>query len=202
MSWQSLSTLIAPLQTAGLPLSRAAALRLALAKWGPVAAGDTPHLINIAALAIAMRGVRRSHTLRRAVSRLVHGTDTHALPDAAPRLLCAPCVLEAARPEQGEVLFGDTASLGCYELEGTRYLIGLGYPDGIVVAQWRPQWGEADLTAGLVTASPIVPPDLSASWSAWAREAARYLVLLGALIEAEGAWLGSQTNHWFTLSNV
>lgn len=169
----------------GALLTRETSFALALKTWGMDRVTAMPVFVNIAALAIAMRGRLSPLQLRRSVSRLVHGTDCHSLPSAAPKLLHAPVIVEAAKPQQGEVLFGDTMSLGCYPLDGKLYLVGLGYPDGATMAQWAPQWGESvDID---ITQSPLVPDAAHATWSAWAREAARYLVLLGAIVEAEGS---------------
>jgi hypothetical protein len=79
-----------------------------------------------------------------------------------------------------------TAALGGYELDGHVYLVGLGYPDGVAVARWRPHWTDEDLDSGVTRdASPLID-DVDAHHS-WSRAAARFAVVLGLLLDAEGA---------------
>ena len=73
--------------------------------YGPAVVADAPALINCAALAMAMASGQGS-------------------------------IVEASDPEHGDLVLPDgwTASLGWYVLDGCRYVIGVGYPDGVRVA--------------------------------------------------------------------
>jgi len=168
------------------PRKRAAAL--ALARYGRQTLEETPTLVNAAALALAPCERRVVHQVRPGAVSLVHATDLHTLPGQAPRLLRAPAIVEVNRPERGDALWGKTASLGAYELDGAIYLVGVEYPDGAIVARWRPRWGERDLDAGVDRdASMSSMIDDVDEHHAWACEAARFLVVFGLLLDAEGA---------------
>lgn len=190
-AWRSLTDLVVPVRErllAGkpsLPLDlRQAAALVALDCWGRTVT-EQPSLVNVAALALSTRERLVVHEVRGSVVQLVGATDLHALPGRPPRLLRRPFILEASRPDKGGLVEG-TGSLGGYEIDGAIYLIGLGYPDGVRVASWRPRWGEADLEAGVQRdASPLID-DVDAHHE-WSREAARLLVVLGLLLDAEGA---------------
>lgn len=170
---------------AGLPF-RDAAAALAIACWGASVQAETSQLVNISALALLSQRRLVAHQVRPAAARQVSETDLHSLPDAPPRLLRGPWLVEARRPEAGERLWGDTVALAGYELEGVTYLVGLGAPDWCRVVQWRPQWTGEELDEGTrQTRSPLVD-DMSAHES-WAREAARFAVVLGLMLDAEGA---------------
>ncbi|MCP3104230.1 hypothetical protein LZ198_35740 [Myxococcus sp. K15C18031901] len=94
-------------------------------------------------------------------------------------------------PDEGDRLFGDTLSLSGYTLDGTMYLLGqLG--DGCsVLASWRPRWTGEDLEEGpRRERSPVIDEGHTPPHAAWAREAARYAVIFGLLLEAEGSRLG------------
>jgi hypothetical protein len=118
---------------------------------------------------------------------VIHGTDLHSIPTLPPRILRAPGVIEARRPETGERLWGDVASLGWYALGDQYWLLGLQYPDGYMVARWRPQWTGEDLNEQLPTTDPsaLVPADCRSSFQQFASQAARYLIVLGLLAEAD-----------------
>src|SRR5690606_1894540 len=109
----------------------------------------------------------------------------HSLPDEPPRLLRTGWIAEVREPGR-EVLFGSTCSIGCYELDGTRYLIGLDHPDGARVARWRPQWRGGELEAGIVREDSGGLVDDVQEHEEWGREAARWAVVLGLLLDAEG----------------
>jgi len=165
---------------------RAAAEAVASACWGSNTGTQVPQLVNVAALALLSQRRLVAHQVRPAAARQVAETDLHALPDAPPRLLRGPWLVEARRPEAGERLWGETVALAGYELDGVTYLIGLGAPDWCAVAQWRPQWTGEELEAGTEQASSPLVENVS-THHAWAREAARFAVVLGLLLDAEGA---------------
>ena len=74
---------------------------------------DTPTYQH-GALALAFEHRIVAYQLRKAAIRLVAGTQLHSPPDAPPRLLQGPWLIEAAHPNDGERLFGDTYALGGY----------------------------------------------------------------------------------------
>lgn len=145
---------------------------------------DQPALVNCAALALLLpREI--THEVTAAAAARVDGTDLHSLPEAPPRFLRGAWVLEARDPER-ERLFGDTVCLGGYALEDRIYLIGLQAPDGVRVARWRPRWTGGDLPAEIPTDTSVLIDDQDAHRE-WAREAARWVVVLSVLLEAQGS---------------
>jgi hypothetical protein len=129
-----------------------------------------------------MRRLTR-HELTADAIELVHATDLHTLPSEPPRLLRSAWLLESRRPER-RALFGDTASLGGYPLEGAIYLVGVGYPDGAAVARWQPRWIGGELLEQTVEldSSPLI--DDVDRHHAWARQAARFAVVFSLLLES------------------
>lgn len=169
----------------GVDEPRAAAAMLATRIHGLPLVAAQPVLTNLAALALSHRERLVVHELRGAVPRVAAETDLHTLPTEPPRLLQTPWILEVRAPGE-EVLFGRTASLAGYELDGVIYLIGLDHPDGVWVAPWRPAWTGGELEEGTVQdASPLV--DNVEAHQEWAREAARFAVVLGLLLDATGS---------------
>jgi hypothetical protein len=168
----------------GLTREREVAVLATVEAWGEGFVREHPEVANVGALALAFGDALCVHELRAPVPATVANTDLHSLPDAPPELLRAPVIVEVRQPGH-ELLFGDTASLGSYELEGVRYLVGLLYPDGVRVARWMPQWPGGELEAdvqreqahGLLECEP-------GEHHAWAIDAARFLVVLGLLLEA------------------
>lgn len=154
--------------------------------WGPETPTLAPQLANVAGLALASRERLVAHDVRPAAAAQVGTTDMHSLPAGPPRLLQGPWLLQVRRPEAGERLWGDTVALGGYEVDGTTYLVGLGAPDWCAVATWRPRWTGEDLESGTQQSTSPLVDDVS-GFQAWAREAARYAVVLGLLLDAEGA---------------
>jgi len=141
---------------------------------------------SLSMLAILSRCTPPTWLCRPAASALIHATDLHSIPDAPPQLLQSPGIVETRRPETGEVLWDDYVSLGWYLNDGAIYLLGLRYPDGYATASWTPKWTGAELEPqlpGQVSASHIIG-DVE-EHSAFARSAARYLVVLGLLAEVE-----------------
>lgn len=163
---------------------RIAALALAMREYSPAAVDEHPILINCAALALSMPQLT-VHRLSSGAARMVGETDLHSLPGEPPYLLRGAFLLEARRHE--EPLFGQTSSLGGYAHNGAVFLVGLQYPDGAAVTRWVPRWEERDLDAGLPQQddSPLI--DDVDGHHAWAREAARFAVVLGLLLMAEGS---------------
>jgi hypothetical protein len=140
-------------------------------------------MINLGALAVSSRCQPATYLVRPAASRLILETDLHSIPDAPPRLLRAPGIVETRRPETGERLWGDYVSLGWYVLDGAICLLGLEYPDGFVFGRWVPDWSGADLEPQLHHSGGTVGP--ADEIDEFVREAARYLVTLGLLAEVE-----------------
>jgi hypothetical protein len=192
MNWRGLGHHVNLLRDAALALPshasdpREAAAELAMRVHGRTVMG-APAMVNVAGLAMATLERLTVHEVRLPVPDTVAATDLHSLPDQPPRLLRRPCIVEVRTPGP-ELLFGDTASLGCYELDGARYLVGLQYPDGALVAQWKPRWSGGELDQG-VTREPAEQPLLEGiavdEHHAWACDAARFLVVLGLLLDAE-----------------
>ena len=194
MSWQSLAEFVLRFQRSAREQSlavdddpRKPAGELAAREFGERVVG-APELVNIAALALAMDRLV-VHDLRRPVPETVSQTDLHTLPDEPPSLLRRPFLMQV-RDHAAEALCASpfdgshTVGIGGYELDGTWYLVGLSYPDGCVVARWRPQWGGGDLEAGVVRedAGNLVA-DIDGHED-WGRAAARFVVVLGMLLDA------------------
>lgn len=176
------------LRTGDLPID-AAAICMKLCAPGVIPQGPE---LNCAGVAVAMYPDRLvAHEVRADVADLVHATDVHSLPDEPPRLLRRGCIVEVAHPERGERLFGNTVSLGCYEHKDRRAMVGLSYPDGARVSWWTPRWAGGDVKSGTAVDldDPVVtiPLEAHAEHRTWAREAARFLVVFGMLLDAAGA---------------
>src|SRR5690606_18539978 len=190
MTWLPLSNLVHGLHSRAREIPehddlRSRAALLAVLAYGPQRTLELPELVNIAALALSMPRLT-VHTVRPGVSSLVDETDLHSLPDEPPRLLRTGWIAEVREPGR-ESLFGSTCSLGCYELDGTYYLIGLDHPDGARVARWRPQWRGGELEAGIVREDSGGLIDDLQEHAEWAREAARWAVVFAMLLDAHGA---------------
>jgi len=189
MPWQSISDLVGRMlhhRDRVLPVDdpRVAGGILASVTFGERSVLDQPALINIGTLAMLMARLV-VHRLSAGATRTVHETDLHPLPGEPPILLRRPWIVESRRPDR-EPLFGKTASLAGYPLGGAIFLVGLEYPDGVFVSRWRPDWTERDLdiTVAPDEGSPLID-DVDAHHE-WARQAARFAVVLGLLLEAEG----------------
>ena len=158
---------------------------LALQAAGPA---TPPAMVNVAALALSMPRLC-AHELSRGVVRLVHDADLRSLPEGPPEMMQSGWLIDTRDPEReplGWPALGDnqTAALGGYMVDGVYYLVGVGYPDGAMVATWRPQWGEGEITIP-VDDEPLI--DDIEGYQAWGREAARFSLILGLILEAEGA---------------
>lgn len=186
MSWQSISDLVQRMiaHRDAVPDEgdiRTRAGHLALAAYGPDAAMGQPALVNIAALALAMDRLV-VHRMIADAAEQVRSTELRAIPGEPPTLMRRPWIIESRRPER-HPLFGNTAALAGYELDGRLYLIGLDYPDGIRVEPVRIHWAEQDMTA-TTTESPLVEGDVQ-EHRRWAEQAAEWVVTFGALLDAE-----------------
>lgn len=206
-TWRSLSSLVLDLHPKALRLPQEGDLReraaaLTFAHFGEKTAFDAPAVINVSALAISCGERVTVHQLRPAAAELVHETDLHSLPSEPPRLLRRAWIVEVRRPETGERLFGDTVCLAGYPIEDAIYLVGIGYPDGAWVARWRPRWTGEEIEASVPhEVSPLARDqshplisDVDAHHD-WAREAARFAVVLGLLLEAEGVPIRVETEQ-------
>lgn len=160
---------------------------VATAALGPAFVEEYVGSINLAMLALLTNAQPATWLCRPSASRVIHGTDLHSIPTAPPKIMLQPGVIEARRPETGERLWGDIASFGWYALGGTYWLIGLSYPDGYMVARWTPKWTGEDLDAQLPALEPsaLVAPGNQESFYDFAFAAARYLLVLGLLAEAD-----------------
>lgn len=184
MTWQSISDLISPLRERRLPLSgdlRQDAALLATLAYGRRLL-EQPALVNFAALAISMSDRLIVHRLAHGAVRAVAETDLHSLPGEPPQLLRGPWILESRSPE--EPLFGATAALAGYPLDDAIFLLGLDYPDGVYVARWTPHWEEREISVAEDDSPLIADVDRHREW---AREAARFVVVLSLLLESEGS---------------
>jgi hypothetical protein len=188
--WQGLGAIMPRLRRAldtlpaGLALREQAA-HVALTTFGAETVSETQGLVNAGALAVLTRCQPPTWLCRPSASAVVHGTDLHSIPTEPPTILRGPGLVEVRRPETGERLWGDVASLGWYAINETYFLMGLTYPDGFVLARWTPRWSGGELEAELPSAdhSPLID-DVDAHHE-FARQAARYLIVLGLLAEAE-----------------
>lgn len=123
-----------------------------------------------------------AHVFRPAACALVASTDLRDMPSEPPRILRGPWLIAGSAGP----LFGDTLELGGYPdgPHGIR-LVGRFDDSGVVATSWRPEWGErfsfklpreADKEASK-------NPEEAAAWGA---EAARFAVMAGLLLDAEG----------------
>ena len=202
VSWLGVDELIAPLRPLVRHLSPDAPLRQAGAAVVSAHYGDAlfdhPALVNVGVLAVQSRGAPATYFTRPSASRVVHETDLHSIPAEPPPLLRAPGIIQARRPETGERLWGDVASLGWYQIDGTQmeprrlipaiFLIGVLYPDGIFVARWSPAWTGDDLIEQLPyaeTNTSLIETVEAATHHEFAKQAARYLTIFGLLEQVE-----------------
>ena len=188
MSWQSISDLVHRMMAhrdaaPADPDVRTRAAHLAVAVFGLEQVLSQPALVNIAALALSMDRLV-VHRLTADAAEQVRATELRAVPGKPPGLMRRPFIVESRRPER-HPLFGQTAALAGYELDGRLFLIGLDYPDGIRVEPVRIHWQEQDIEPTSVD-SPLIEGDIH-EHRLWAEQAAEWVVTLGALLEAEGA---------------
>jgi hypothetical protein len=159
-----------------------AAVGLAARQYGPEDPILRPEIVNVAALALCMRDHLVVHEIRQPVPDVVADTDLHSLPDEPPTLLRGPWICDVRDPER-ETLFGTTMALGGYEHAGRICLIGLGDDGSARVGWWTPRWAGGEIDEGTVHATL---GELGEAHVEWTREAARFAVVLGLLIDAAG----------------
>jgi hypothetical protein len=95
-----------------------------------------------------------------------------------------------ATPRDRRTVWGDFASLGWFDADGIRMLLGVRYPSGYAAAHWMPQRTGEDLDEQLPardTSSTFI--DDIDEHEAFGRAAARYLIVLGLLAETENSSL-------------
>ena len=158
--------------------------------------GKVPDAIalDLAGLSVSMaKSGLVAHSLRSDVAKLVDATDLHSLPDASPRLLRRACLVEVSDSEKDR-LFGDTFALGVYANEGKLNIIGIERVGHVLRSRsswWTPAWSGGDLDVGVAVgmSHPLtnVPPGQHEEHRAWAAEAARFLVVLGVLLDTDNA---------------
>lgn len=160
---------------------------IAQAAFGDALLKEPVGAVNMAMLALLTNAQPATWLCRPSASRVIHRTDLHSIPTLPPKIMRQPGVIEARRPETGERLWGDIASFGWYAIGDTYWLIGLLYPDGYMLARWRPQWTGEDLDEQLPALDPaaLVSPAMQDAYYDFAFAAARYLIVLGLLAEAE-----------------
>lgn len=189
MTWRGIASMVAELRARTAKRTgdlRIDAGMIAAAEYGIERVMDLPALVNFGALALSMDRLV-VHEVRPPAVRLIDATDLHSLPDEPPRLLRGAWIVEVRTPGP-ELLFGDTAALAGYELDGSRFLIGLGYPDGCKVVRWAPAWKGGDLDAGVAPErdTSLLSGTDAGEHAEWGREAARFAVVLGLLLDAAG----------------
>ena len=142
-------------------------------------------LHNVAGLALASRERLEVHEIRPAVARLIAATDLHTEPSTAPLLLERPFIVESDY-ERREFLFGETWSIGCYQLiPGSWYLVGL-VGEGAYAVRWCPIWRGGEIALGLKTErSPLIKTEEHGDFERWAQEAARWVLIYSLLREAD-----------------
>ncbi len=188
MTWQPLSKFVQDLVETAKTTSttgdfRQDAALVSIKYYGESFVMDQPVCVNHAGLALSMDRLTVHHVTQDAIQRIAD-TDLHSLPDEPPQLLRRACLIEARKPGK-QHLFGNTCcSLGCYELDGAYYLLGFDFPDGAWLAQWKPQWGGGDIDVP-VDHSPLI--DNVESHHRSAKAAARFLLVLGLLLDATGS---------------
>lgn len=124
-----------------------------------------------------------AHVFRPAACALVASTDLRDMPSEPPRLLRGPWLLTGSAGP----LFGDTLELGGYvdgEVGGIR-LVGRFDDSGVVATSWRPEWGER-FSFKLPREADKAESKNPEAAAAWGAEAARFAVMAGLLLDAEG----------------
>lgn len=129
------------------------------------------------------------HQLRKDLVQLVNETDLHSLPHEPPRFLRRAFIVEAHHPEQGERLFGDTAAIACFPYHDEMRLVGAEFDGAMRVSVWKPVWTGGELEAGMSAASSPLIDDAEVHHD-WTLQAARLAIVLGLLLDAEGAPIG------------
>jgi hypothetical protein len=137
-------------------------------------------MLNIITLALLMDRLQ-VYEMSPGAIRVIGGMRIDDLPAEPPPLLRLPWLVESK--DLDTPLFGNTVCLGGYFIRGKYFLVGFMYPDGARVEPWEPEWGN-DLKID-VDWSPFVEPGMQGTREGWAKEAARFSLGLGLLLEAE-----------------
>jgi len=167
--------------------ARAAAGWLAMDVYGPAAPAVNPPIVNVAALALAMRDRMEVHEMRHGAARLVAETRLGGAPSEAPRLLAGAWLIESQRPDRGERLWGTTFALGGYRApDGRHCLVGLLWPDTARVAFWAPRWTGEEFGDAVPTHGGPFVADVQGH-DQWAARAAEYATALALLLDARHA---------------
>ncbi len=139
-----------------------------------------PAMINVAALALSMERLV-VHEVSGGVVKLVHAADLRSIPDEPPKLMQHSWLIESA--DLDAPLWGNTVCFGGYRIDDAYFLVGFLNPDGAVVAKWVPEWGSGDQDIEMpVDSSPLI--DNIEGHREWAYNAARFVLILGLLLEA------------------
>lgn len=202
MTWLGLDALVRPLKPLVARLPPNAPLREAGAAVVGAHYGDAlvehPALVNVGVLAVISGGQPPVWHCRPSASRVVHETDLRSIPSEPPPILRGAGIIEARRPETGERLWGNVASIGWYAIDGREmypprllpaiFLVAVQYPDGIAVARWCPAWTGEDLVEQLPyqeTNTSLIEAVEAHAHHELAKQAARYLVIFGLLEQVE-----------------
>lgn len=142
---------------------------------------DLPAVLNLAVLARStLREPHlRVHQISSAAVATIAQTDLHTMPREPLALLDSPFLIES-RNTASETLFGETYSLGGYWHERQLYLVGMSQSGGSYVAPWRPEWNGKAIDKSAFCEDCMGTEGLVE----WAKEAARFVVILAALLEA------------------
>ena len=143
-----------------------------------------PEYLNIMALALSMQDRLIMHRLSKGTVSLVHDTDLHMLPSESPAFLKNPFLISSRKPEQGDVLFGNTIQIGGYWMEDTLYLILL-HKEGLSVVPWEPKWAEEAIDDFTPKDMTLVDREVWDGWKEEARRAVRFITVFSILYEAE-----------------
>lgn len=163
-----------------IPVPRTGDLRLDAARLAETFWPGAPMImVNIAALTIQMESLA-VHELTAGAIRLVCDAELRSIPAEPPRLMRHPWIIESASLDTP--LFGDTVCLGGYPVDDSFYMIGFRYPDGVMGAMWTPKWNTDDDIDVPLDDSPWIE-DI-AEHQEWTKEAARFVLVLGLLLEA------------------
>ncbi|WP_018525542.1 hypothetical protein [Alkalispirochaeta alkalica] len=190
--WTPVSELVRRLNQHPVPDSselRDRAGGLVVSAFGPLSGVQVPELVNIAMLSILMTPKLTVLEPTLGVIGLVASTDLHVYPSEAPTLLRQPFLIESKRPDLP--LFGWTASLGGYTLDGILYLVGAEYPDGTFVAPMKPKWTGEEIL-GIEFDDPVLGD--ATALGDWSVQAMRFAVVLGAILDAEHTPIAQKTH--------
>lgn len=148
-----------------------------------------PSMINVSALALSIDKLA-VHEITGGAIRLVHDADLRSIPNGPPKLMQRSWIVESA--DLDAPLWDDTVCLGGYELDSYYYLVGLRYPDGALVARWKPEWSSDNRDIQIpIDYSPLI--DDAGGHREWALNAVRFTLILSLLLEAWDSPLETKT---------